>query len=99
MGGMPMGGMPMGGMGGGINPEMLSQMFGGMDGMPRRAQSQPRRRPDAMPQGTNVVIHGLRNAPEKNGDFAIVMDFDDSKQRYVVQLDDGATLSLKPQNL
>ena len=91
-GGMPSGMMFGPGMGGGMGG-MGSVQPGG--GVKRRAPP----RVDAISPGTKVTIFGLVNAAERNGDTAEVLAFDGAKERYVVRLDDGQSLSLKPQNL
>ena len=86
-GGMPfggMGGMPMGGMGG----------MGGMPGRPRRQE-----RPELIPSGTTVTIRGLQGAAQHNAKRGKVVEHDAGSGRYVVQLDDGEQLRIKPENL
>lgn len=46
--------------------------------------------------GKRVVIEGLSSKPELNGSRGVAVSFDDQKSRYMVQLDSGAVLSLKP---
>jgi len=106
MGGFPgmggMGGMPgMGGMGGGF-PGMggmggmpgMGGGFPGMGGMGGQAPS----RPDVIPDGQKVVIHDLK-AAQHNGKIGTIRAFDESKQRYVVELPDGETMALKQKNI
>ena len=101
--GMMFGGMPMGGMGGGGMP--MGVPMGDMGG--RGKGSSPKRpapveapsRLDALRPNTPVTIFGLVNAAQHNGDTARVVEFDGGKDRYVVQLDGGETLSLKPANV
>jgi len=97
MGGMPggMGGFPgMGGMGGFPGMGGMGGMpgMGGMGGGPRPPQ------PDVIPDGQKVVIHGLKTA-QHNGKLGSIAGFDESKQRYVVQMQDGETMALKVSNL
>lgn len=97
MGGMPggRGGFPgMGGMGG----------MGGMPGMGGHGHGHgspmedDTPRPDVIPGGQKVVLHGLK-AAHHNGKIANVVSYDESKQRYVVHLQDGETMALKETNL
>jgi hypothetical protein len=94
MPGMMFGGMPMGGM---------QQSMAGMGGQPpplkRRSQVEANARLDALQPNTAVTIFGLVNAAQLNGDTARVVEFDQAKDRYVVRLDGGDTLSVKPSNL
>merc|ERR1712151_1366446 len=63
------------------------------------AHSHPTSQPSfAMKRGTAVVVHGLASKPEHNGKTARILKFDESRSRYDVDID-GATLSLRPQNL
>lgn len=109
MGGFPgmggMGGMPgMGGMGGGF-PGMGG--MGGMPGMGGMGGGMPSGmggggprppQPDVIPDGQRVVVHGLKTA-QHNGKLGTIAGFDESKQRYVVQMQDGETMALKVSNL
>ncbi len=50
--------------------------------------------------GDRVQIHGLRGAPQHNGKYAVVQNFDSQTGRYVVQADvDGKPMKIKPANL
>jgi hypothetical protein len=108
MGGMPMGGMfmgamPMGGTGGGKGmgggmPFNLADMMGGMGGKGMQTQAAPEQF-DAIPNGTRVLVRGLVSAATHNGELGTVREFDRGRGRYSVQLEDGNTLALKPQNL
>jgi curved DNA-binding protein CbpA len=106
MGGMPpgmmfggMGGMP-GGMGGfqsmgGMGPGGMGG-FGPGAGMKRPAPVPTRL--DAVKPGTMVTIHGLQSAAHLNGETATVVDYDQVKDRYVVNVE-GESVALKPTNL
>merc|ERR1719277_2930947 len=85
-----MGGLSgIGGMGG------MSGVGGmGMGGRPRPG-TQPS---SALKSGTPVVVQGLASKPEHNGKTGQILKFDESRSRYDVEVN-GATLSLKPQNL
>lgn len=105
------GGMPggMGGMGGGMDP--FSAIFGGMGGgmpggmggpgfssRPSTASSTPSY--DTIPNGTVVSLKGLISKPERNGDQGIIRQYDRSKGRYIVMLEDSEeTMSVKASNL
>merc|ERR1719502_2297524 len=101
MGGIPpemlfgRGGMPgMSGMGG------MPGMMGGMPGMGGgRPQRRERERPDVIPGGTAVTVRGLVGAAQHNGKRGKVAQFDDDAGRYVVQLEDGEALRIKPENV
>lgn len=64
-------------------------------GPPRRC-SLPRQNHVA-PNGTSVIIHGLANARRYNGKNGKIIGWDDSKERYSVNVESD-TLSLKPSN-
>lgn len=86
-----MGGMPFGGM-------------GGMGGMPFGAGNAPKRQkasvePDEIAPGSRVVIHGLVKQQQHNEELGTVQGFDRSAGRYVIELEDGEQLKLKPENL
>ena len=85
MGGM--GGMP-GGMGG---------MHGGMGQRQQQRRSAPSF--DTIPTRTRVQVRGLVSAAQHNDELGTVLDFDRGRGRYTVQLEDGNTLALKPQNI
>jgi hypothetical protein len=48
---------------------------------------------------TRVKIRGLVSAVQHNDEMGTVVDFDRGRGRYTVQLKDGNTLALKPQNI
>merc|ERR1711861_78044 len=95
MGGMPgfgdlngmMGGM-MGGMGG----------MGGMPGMGGMSGMRQSRSVDEIPPETQVVVYGLLSAPQHNGRQGMITSFVRDKGRYVVSLQSGESVSLKPDN-
>merc|ERR1719152_753294 len=91
MGGGMMGGMPMGGGMGGM------PMGGGMGGGMPTGGGAPAR-VDVLAPGTAVRLHGL-TAGAHNDALGTVAAFDAAKGRYAVQLADGATLSIKPENV
>jgi tetratricopeptide (TPR) repeat protein len=62
----------------------------------RKDAPAPATRPAVLPAGTRVLVQGLVSKPEYNGMFARVLSFDERIDRYVVALDDGKELSLKP---
>jgi len=92
-GGMPGGFGGMGGMGG------MPGGFGGMAGRRASAPAPTRSRPDVIPPRTRVVVQGLKSNTTHNNDSGTVTSFDTGRGRYVVQLDDGETLALKPDNI
>ena len=47
----------------------------------------------------NVKVVDMQSKPELNGQTGLLIDFNDEKGRYHVQLKDGKTLSLQPHNL
>jgi hypothetical protein len=53
--------------------------------------------PGQLAAGTRVLVQGLVSKPEYNGKGARVLSFDGFGKRYVVALDDGQELSLKPE--
>jgi len=69
---------------------------GGGEFSARRRRSAPQH---ALPMGTAVVIRGLVGAAEHNGKSGRVLSFDAGRSRYEVNVEDGGTLSVKPQNL
>lgn len=92
MGGGRMGGGRSSGIGGGGG-----MRSGGMGGRPRpRDESY-----DVLPEGTPVIIRGLRSRPQANGKVAFVRGFSAERQRYEVQLqdDEQALLSLTPDKI
>ena len=105
------GGIPM--MFGGGMPGMHSSMMGGSmpgmggsmnGGMPRSSRSTPRpatpARYDTIPPGTVVSLKGLVNSPERNGDRGVIQQYDTSRQRYIVVLEDSdETMSVRSSNL
>ena len=106
MDGMGMPGMP----GAGMNsmPEMggmdFSEIFMsmGMPGMQGGATSSRSRRrprePCTIPAGHSVVLHGLSSS-KHNGKNGKVTGFERHRGRYQVQLDDGTSVSVRPENL
>jgi len=52
-----------------------------------------------IPLGMPVAIHGLASKPELNGKSATVREWSAAKSRYVVTLNCGGVLSLRPTNL
>jgi len=50
----------------------------------------------AKPLGASVVVRGLTKAPEHNGRSAQICRWDEGRERYDVQLDEGDMLSLRP---
>lgn len=105
--GMPggFGGMPgffefggLGGKGGGM-PGMAGMMGGmgkGGKGGGRRVPAPP---DHAMRIGTVVTVRDLTKAQEHNGKTGKITSFDQSKERYEVELEGETTLSLRPTNL
>jgi len=98
----------MGGGGGGFGAMPPGMSMGGMPGMsmgmggaPRtRTRARPPERHDRMKKGTYVSIKGLTGATERNGTQARVVEFDDRRGRYVVEVEgEDSTLALKPSNL
>ena len=51
------------------------------------------------PVNTRVLIQGLQNAPQYNGQDGTVESFDEGRGRYIVRLGDGSTIALKPGNV
>jgi hypothetical protein len=88
--------------------DLLSGIFGGTFGggaakdcgksAPQRPP-RPSSFPCAMPSGTQVTVRGLEKAAHHNGKCGVVAGFDELKMRYTVSLDEGSSLSLRPQNL
>jgi hypothetical protein len=103
---MSMGGGRPGSMRGGADPfggAFGGMNMGGMGGMPAgfggSARQQPKRY-DAIPPGTIVSLKGLVSRPDRNGDRGEVLQYDPSKGRYIVQIEDtDETMSVKPSNL
>ena len=54
--------------------------------------------PKRWPAGTVVTVTGLKNAAQHNGKRGTVRTFSEEKGRYVVRLDDGEAIRLKPDN-
>lgn len=54
---------------------------------------------NAIPSGQAVCVHGLQGAPQHNGKRGKVTELDQKSNRYVVDLADGTSVSLKPDNL
>uniref|UniRef100_A0A7S4A927 J domain-containing protein n=1 Tax=Pseudo-nitzschia australis TaxID=44445 RepID=A0A7S4A927_9STRA len=97
---------PFGGMGGrrgssGIHMNMGGHGMGrpGFGSSSQRRQPQPKRY-DAIPEGTIVSLKGLVNKPEKNGDRGKVLQYDSSRGRYIVELEDtDETIRVQQSNL
>eukprot|EP00930_Biecheleria_cincta_P095660 TRINITY_DN87602_c0_g1_i1.p1 TRINITY_DN87602_c0_g1~~TRINITY_DN87602_c0_g1_i1.p1 ORF type:complete len:377 (+),score=72.96 TRINITY_DN87602_c0_g1_i1:63-1133(+) len=53
----------------------------------------------AMSCGSRVSIHGLSKAKEHNGKTGTVQQFDEVRERYEVQVDDGSVIWARPANL
>ena len=51
------------------------------------------------PVNTSVLIQGLQNAPQYNGQGGTVVRFDEGCGRYNIRLDEGSTIALKPGNV
>ena len=102
MGTPGMAGMPGMSSMGGVGGIDISEIFMSM-GMPGGATSSRSRRrprePCTIPAGHQVVIHGLSSSPEHNGKNGMVRGFEQQRGRYEVQLDDGSTISVRPENL
>jgi curved DNA-binding protein CbpA len=100
MGNLPggLGGLFFGGM-----PGMQGMQMGGMPGMGGMGRGNASKRPhsenrcDQVPPGTPVVLSGL-SKEELNGQDGSVLGFDESRGRYQVQLEDGETVAVKPEN-
>merc|ERR1711963_1373616 len=97
-GGEPFGGEDVGDGLGGLD-ELLAGM--GVGGMPKRRRCSARSSPTfALPSGTKVVVHGLTGAQQHNGKSGAVLDFDDVRGGYQVEVEGSASaLSLRPQCL
>lgn len=54
--------------------------------------------PKRWPAGTVVTVTGLKNAAQHNGKRGTVRSFIEEKGRYLVRLDDGEAVRLKPDN-
>jgi len=94
--------------------DLISGIFGGLGGgaagtFPGATASTPNsvRRPwakegasrhCAWPSGMPVMVRSLEKATDHNGKFGKLGEFDESRSRYTVFLDDGITLSLMPEN-
>ena len=102
-GASPFGGMggggagPFAGMGGFGEMGGLGGMFGGMG---RQRGRQPKSRAaNGIPERTEALISGLASQTQHNGRTGVVVAHDPANGRYLVQLDDGSTLSLDPKNV
>lgn len=102
-------GMPGGGgvqfmqMGGGGMPGMGGMQQQGMGGFPGGMPGGPQRRPappavDKLPPGTLIMVKGLVSAAHHNGEVGKVAGYDESKRRYVVNLED-TQIALKINNV
>lgn len=114
MGGMPgmtfsVGGMPgaggMRGSMGGMDP-FASMFSGGMGGMPGMNMNNMRQSPpqpksyDTIPNGTVVSLKNLISQPERNGDQGKILQYNPSKQRYIIFFEDSdETIAVKASNL
>jgi hypothetical protein len=81
--------------------EMFSSFFfdvGVGVGAPGHADRQCKGAPlaHAKPPGVRVVVRGLTRAPEHNGKSAEICRWDEARERYDVQLEEGEMLSLRP---
>jgi hypothetical protein len=93
----------MGGMGGGMSPEM-KMMFGGLNGMSGFGGTHQHQRlanpAGAIKRNTMVYVSGLQSAHQHNGKTGKVLKFDETKERYTIELDNGSTrLGLKQSNI
>eukprot|EP00050_Salpingoeca_kvevrii_P017845 m.68739 g.68739 ORF g.68739 m.68739 type:complete len:306 (+) comp7762_c0_seq3:130-1047(+) len=84
------GGEAFGGMGG-----MGGPFGGGMGGMGRRQPA--RSRPDVLPEGVPVSLHGL-SREDLNGLDGVIQNYDPSRGRYHVSLENGDSVALRPKN-
>jgi len=112
MGGMAGGMGGMGGMPGGV-PDIMAQMMGGgiggisgmggmpggMNGMGGGRRRRTPERPELLPDGTAVLVRGLTGAMQHNGKQGSVAEWDAAAGRYVIILEDGEALRIKPDNL
>eukprot|EP00053_Salpingoeca_punica_P011950 m.106655 g.106655 ORF g.106655 m.106655 type:complete len:183 (-) comp15818_c7_seq1:372-920(-) len=74
--------------------------MGGMGGRGASAGGRGKKRPGVTrPDGATVTVDGLSSRPELNGQEATITGFDGGRGRYVVELLNGESLSLKPENL
>jgi len=90
-------------LGSGVVEHLLGSFIRGMRGgrgsrQPRQGAPQHPPPTYAMGCGSTVVVRGLTKQPEHNEKVGRILKFDESRERYDVDLD-GAILSLKPQNL
>mmetsp|Transcript_68598 Transcript_68598/g.127946 ORF Transcript_68598/g.127946 Transcript_68598/m.127946 type:complete len:362 (-) Transcript_68598:111-1196(-) len=93
--GMPGMGGGMGGMGG--MPGMRMGKGGSKGGgRPRGAAPPP---PHAMPNGTSVLIRGLKGKQEHNGKQGRIAGWDQEKGRYTVDIEGEENIALRPSNL
>lgn len=49
--------------------------------------------------GALVQVNGLVNATQHNGKIGVVRGYDEETARYIVQLQGGASMKIKPENL
>ena len=95
-------------MGGGPMGSMMDELFGGGMGPPGRRSPRPADLAammrasgsssspcDVIPDGKLVRVRGLTQSTEHNGKDGIVEDYNRSRDRYVVRLEDGDAVSLK----
>merc|ERR1711957_253378 len=66
--------------------------MGGMGGRQRK-------RDDVIPSGAKIVVGSLKSSAHLNGRRGQVLQYDDSRQRYVCQLDNDEQIALKPSNI
>mmetsp|Transcript_10404 Transcript_10404/g.11633 ORF Transcript_10404/g.11633 Transcript_10404/m.11633 type:complete len:332 (-) Transcript_10404:284-1279(-) len=79
-----------------FNDDSISHLYKSMG---RMGSSSMQSECYAAPAGTQVVVHSLAKVPEHNGKTGMVVSWDDPRGRYKVQLDDGISMMLRPQNL
>jgi len=73
--------------------------MGGMGGMPGRQRQRQRERADTVPNESSVFVRGLQGAAQHNGKRGKTLQFEAESGRHVVELEDGETLRIKPENL
>ncbi len=109
MGGIPAGAGGMrGSMRGMGETDPFASMFSGMGGMPgmsmnmnnmRQSPPQPKSY-DTIPNGTVVSLKNLISQPDRNGDQGKILQYNPSKQRYIIFFEDSdETIAVKASNL
>jgi len=100
-----------GGRGGGFQNDPFGGQnpFGGMQdpfgstsgfGRPFNQRPQPPSGPNIIKPDVVVLVKNLRSAPQHNGSYGKILEYDPSKDRYSVILDDeDQVLSLKPDSI